>query len=135
MRARALEAEVTALEAALDSGEAAPSAAEAVSLAERTFLYVGGRPRQVANLRRLTAERGGRLLSHDGGIEDSLSLLPGLVGQSDLVLFPVECVSHEATAWVRRACEACGTPFRPLRSASLASYVQAVMPPVSAPLA
>ena len=130
-RSRALEAELTALEATLDAGDAPHQDAAAASLANRTFLYVGGRPRQVANLRRFTIARGGRLLSHDGGIEESLSLLPGLVGQSDLVLFPVECVSHEATAWVRRACEAGGMPFRPVRSASLASFVQAVMPGAS----
>ncbi|WP_163616705.1 DUF2325 domain-containing protein, partial [Klebsiella pneumoniae] len=71
-----------------------------------TLLYVGGRPRHVAKLRGLTEELGGRLLSHDGGIEDAMPLLAGLVGQSDLVLFPVDCVSHEATGLVKRHCEA-----------------------------
>ena len=128
-RRRALEAEVAALEAALDvPAVAAETPTDPACLCGQTFLYVGGRPRQVANLKRFTAERGGRLLSHDGGVEESLSLLPGLVGQSDLVLFPVECVSHEATAWVKRSCGDGAKPFRPLRSASLASYVHAVLP-------
>ena len=128
-RSRALEAEVAALEAMLDGpAVAAEASADPACLSGRTFLYVGGRPRQVANLRRFTIARGGRLLCHDGGVEESLSLLPGLVGQSDLVLFPVECVSHEATAWVKRSCGDGAKPFRPLRSASLASYVHAVLP-------
>ncbi|WP_375457281.1 DUF2325 domain-containing protein [uncultured Methylobacterium sp.] len=129
-RSRALEAEVLALESALDAPtvDAGMPAADPACLKGKTFLYVGGRPRQVANLRRFTTARGGRLLSHDGGVEESLSLLPGLVGQSDLVLFPVACVSHEATAWVKRSCGDGAKPFRLLRSASLASYVHAVLP-------
>jgi hypothetical protein len=42
------------------------------------------------------------------------------------VFFPVECVSHEATTLVKRFCEAGGKPFRPVRSASLASFVYAI---------
>ena len=129
-QARTLKEEVAALESALaerPDGEAAlPD--EAARLAGRTILYVGGRPRQVANLRRFALARGGRLLSHDGGIEDNLALLPGLVGQSDLVLMPVECVSHEAMGQLKRACHDRDRPFRPLRSASLASFIHAVMP-------
>lgn len=129
-RSGTLEAEVLALESALDAPtvDAEMPAADLACLKGRTFLYVGGRPRQVTSLRRFTAERGGRLLSHDGGVEESLSLLPGLVGQSDLVLFPVACVSHEATSWVKRSCGDGAKPFRPLRSASLASFVHAVLP-------
>jgi hypothetical protein len=127
---RSADAELAAMEAAFGSSDERGPApdVESARLAGRTLLYVGGRPRQVANLRRFTREKGGELLSHDGGIEDSLGLLAGLVGRSDLVLFPVECVSHEATGMVKRFCEASGVPFRPVRSASLASFVQAVMP-------
>ncbi|GJE27386.1 hypothetical protein LKMONMHP_2245 [Methylobacterium organophilum] len=127
-RRGALEAELAALEGLLGGEEAtaqAPEPGEA-RLAGRRLLYVGGRPRQVARLRRFVEARDGTLLSHDGGLEDSMSLLPGLVSQSDLVLFPVECVSHEATGLVKRCCEAGGTPFRPVRSASLASFLHAV---------
>lgn len=132
-RRRAAEDELAAVEpllggAAAEDAGAADAPASAIHLAGRSFLYVGGRPRQVAHLRRFVEERGGRLLSHDGGIEDSLGLLAGLVGRSDLVLFPVECVSHEASGLVKRHCEASGRPFRPVRSASLASFVQAILP-------
>ena len=123
-RRAASEAELAALEASLD----VPEGREAQRLDGRVILYVGGRPRQVAALRRFAQGRGGRLLSHDGGIEESLSLLAGLVGQADLVLFPVTCVSHEASTQVKRYCEASATPFLPLRSAGLASFVHAALP-------
>lgn len=127
---RTLRDELAALEAALaePGQEGGGGAAPEMRAIPRTILYVGGRPRQVANLRRFASGRGGRLLSHDGGIEDSLALLPGLVGQADLVLMPVDCVSHEAMGTLKRACLDRDRPFRPLRSASLASFVRAVMP-------
>ena len=126
---QAIEAELAAVETALEGlcgGTEEPT--DTGRLDGRTLLYVGGRPRQVATLRLFTQRRGGELLSHDGGIDDSLGLLAGLVGRSDLVLFPVECVSHKATALVKRLCETTGTSLRPVRSASLAAFVQAIVP-------
>ncbi len=130
---KAAEAELAAAEALLNEiernvppGRKARSTSARFDLTGRTLLYVGGRPRQVAQLRRFVQARGGDLLSHDGGIEESLSLLSGLVSRSERVFFPVECVSHEATTLVKRFCEAGGKPFRPVRSASLASFVYAI---------
>ena len=128
-RCRALEAEVASLEAALSDAPNDEGADDApADLAGRTVLYVGGRPRQVATLRRFTAARGGCLLSHDGGIDDNVGLLPGLVRRSEVVLLPVTCVSHEAATLVKRFCGEDGVPFHPVRSASLASFVHALMP-------
>ena len=90
------------------------------------LLYVGGRPRQVAQARLLVARRGGHLLTHDGGADDSPILLAGLVAQADAVLFPVDCVSHDAVGTIKRSCRERDTPFRPLRSASLAGLVAAI---------
>lgn len=95
----------------------------------RIILYVGGRPRQVANLHRFVEGCGGRFLSHDEGIEDNLAVLVGLIGQAGLVVFPTSCISYEATGQLKRSCEMTVKPFYPVRSASLASYVRAVMPP------
>lgn len=130
--ATAREAAVTrerdALERALDddlgANDAFPEPAGA--LTGCTLLYVGGRPRQVAQARRLIERRGGVLLSHDGGIEDAPGLLPGLVARADRVLFPVDCVSHEAALTVKRCCREGGPPLLPLRSASLAALVAAL---------
>lgn len=125
---KAVEAMLAAVNDPIATGPSSQPAADGETFAQRTLLYVGGRPRQVAQLRRFVEARGGRLLSHDGGIDDSMALLPGLVSRSELVVFPVECISHEATGMVKRVCETIGKPFRPVRSASLASFVYAVRP-------
>lgn len=90
------------------------------------LLYVGGRRKQLEQLRSLASRLGGRLLTHDGGIEENTALLPGLVSQSDMAFFPVDCVSHGAAGQVKRLCREAGKPFVPLRSASLASFLAAI---------
>ena len=94
-----------------------------------TLLYVGGRPRQVDQLRALTEDREGVLLDHDGGIENNIALLPGLISQADLALFPVDCISHLAAGQVKRLCREAQKPFLPLRSASIASFLAAIDKP------
>ncbi|WP_267425693.1 DUF2325 domain-containing protein [Methylobacterium sp. GC_Met_2] len=126
-RRSVVEKELAALEVALEEPSANITDDRAPGRLEgRVILYVGGRQRQVANLRRFVETRGGRLLSHDGGIEDNLCLLAGLVGQADLAVFPVSCISHEASLHLKRYCEAQSKPFHPVRSASLASFVHVV---------
>lgn len=105
---------------------AAPEEADTVSFEGATLLYVGGRPGQVEQLRDLTQKRGGTLLAHDGGIENSHGLLPGLVARADAVFFPVDCVSHGAVAIAKKHCRDAGKPFVPLRHASVACFANAV---------
>src|SRR5262249_11976000 len=69
-----------------------------------SLLYVGGRPGQVAHLRTLSERRGAALLHHDGGVEHHPDLLAGLTSRADIVLFPVDCVSHDAALMVKRLC-------------------------------
>lgn len=128
-QAQALRHELASLEATLAdltgaSQNAAPGAAP--DLAGRLLFYVGGRPKQVEQLRVLTADLGGTLLTHDCGIEESISLLPGLISQVDAAFFPVDCVSHSAAGQVKRSCRDAGKPFLPLRSASAASFLVAI---------
>ena len=97
-----------------------------LDLRGRVILYVGGRPGLVSQLKALCAERGGSLLAHDGGVEDSLVSLPGLASRADLVAFPVDCVSHSAVGLVRKACRDGSRIFLPLRTASVASFLAGV---------
>jgi len=53
-------------------------------------------------------------------------MLPGLVGRADLVVFPVDCVSHDAALGVKRLCRQLDRPFRPLRSTGAASLLAAL---------
>jgi hypothetical protein len=97
-----------------------------IDLAGTAILYVGGRANQIPQLRALVESSGGHFLNHDGGLEQSLGQLPGLVSRADVVFFPADCVSHAAVAAVKRACRQTATPYAPLRSASLACLLAAL---------
>ena len=57
---------------------------------------------QAPQLKRSMVEStNGRFLHHDGGLEHSAGLLPGLISRADLAVFPVDCVSHDAAAAVK----------------------------------
>jgi len=90
-----------------------------------TVLYVGGRSGQTQALRQAAARIGIELLHHDAG--QGATLLPGLVGHADLVVFPADCVSHEAALAVKRLCRQFGRPFRPLRSTGTSSLLAALL--------
>lgn len=97
-----------------------------VSCQGLSLLYVGGRPNQVGHLRALSERLGATFLQHDGGVEDRTGLLAGLVSRADIVMFPVDCVSHEAVAMVKRLCRQAAKPYMPLRSAGMGSFVAAL---------
>jgi hypothetical protein len=62
----------------------------------------------------------------DGGIDDAVRLLPGLVSRCDAALLPAECVSHAAMTTARRICTAADMLLRPLRSATESSFLCAL---------
>ncbi|WP_439615126.1 DUF2325 domain-containing protein [Shinella sp.] len=114
----ALEAAVTA-QLQAGGSQASPQPAGPV-------LYVGGRRNLFDHLRAYAESRNVDLLLHDGGMEDSTTLLPALVGQASTILFPVDHISHSAVGLVKRLCRAQGKPYLPLRSAGLASFLAAI---------
>ena len=59
-------------------------------------------------------------------MEERKGLLAGIVSRADAVFFPVDCVSHDTVAVVKRLCRQTGKPYLPLRSASLTSFIAAV---------
>lgn len=128
----AADREVATLRAELDAleshfGAQNTNAAQAgLNLAGATLLYVGGRPHQIAQLRRVIETGDGRFMHHDGGIEERPDLLPGLVSRADAVFFPVDCVSHSAALLLKRLCQQAGKPYVPLRSAGVASMLRAL---------
>ena len=89
-------------------------------------LYVGGRRNLFDHLRACAETRNVDLLLHDGGMEDSTTLLPALVGQAATILFPVDHISHTAVGLVKRLCREQGKSYLPLRSAGLASFLAAI---------
>jgi hypothetical protein len=122
-----LQREVTALEAELRIEKAD----EATAKVERdldgvTILYVGGRPGLIDQLKAVVVKRGGTLLSHDGGMEENLAALPGLISRADATFFPMDCVSHSAVIQIKKFCRDGHKPFTPLRTASVASFIAAI---------
>src|SRR6516225_2457470 len=102
------------------------SSGRSMDLAGTTILYVGGRSHNVVQLRMLSEEYGAAFLHHDGGIDDRSGLLASQVAQADLVCFPVDCVSHNAVAVVKRMARQLGKPYVALRSSGLTSFVSAL---------
>jgi hypothetical protein len=125
-----LRAEADALQDQLRNllGEArrADDAAPTLDLGGARVLVVGARPAQIAHWRALAERCAGELLHHDGGVDDNITGLPGLVSRADMILFPADCVSHEAMWAAKRLAAQLGKPLRPMRTASLAAFTRAL---------
>jgi hypothetical protein len=89
----------------------------------KCVLYVGGRPGCADRLCKMVATAGGQLLVHDGGIEDRHGLLATMLPRAQMVVFPIDCISHNAMHVARQACARRGIACHPIRSASVASFV------------
>jgi Uncharacterized protein conserved in bacteria (DUF2325) len=123
--------ELDAIEASLiPAGDSEASGTQPeVRLDGVTILYVGGRPNQTAPMRAAVERLGATFLHHDGGVENHPNLLPGLASRSDVVLFPVDCISHDAANMVKSLCRQGDKRFIPLRSASVTSLLAALQAP------
>jgi hypothetical protein len=93
-------------------------------LGGRTVLYVGGRARAIPGLRKLVETSNGRFLHHDAGREDGRAHLSDMLATADLVVCPVDCVSHDACLKCKRACKERGTPFAPLPSSGMGAFAR-----------
>jgi hypothetical protein len=122
----ALRAELEALEMHVATRDTDNTADSDIDLSGATLLYVGGRPHQVVQLRRVIEGGGGELIHHDGGVDERPDLLPGLVSRADAAFFPVDCISHSAALLLKRLCHQAGKPYVPLRSAGVASMLRAL---------
>jgi hypothetical protein len=98
----------------------------APGLQGRRILYVGGRPSSLPAIRSLAQRLGAEFQRHDGGLEDRKGLLESALSWAQLVLFPVDCIDHDSAARLKRQCLKAGTPFVPLRTASVASFAAAL---------
>ena len=90
------------------------------------FLYVGGRTHHIATLQAEVQKTGATLLHHDGGQSEALSLLPGLISQAQFVLFPLDCVGHNAVSTIKKFCKQAEKPYFPLSRSGLGSLLRAL---------
>lgn len=125
-----LRAEIHALEQAttqLHENAHAQRGLPQHALRGRRIVYVGGRPGSNQALRRWVELAGGELTVHDGGVEDRKGLLAASLAGADLAVFPVDCIDHDSMNTLKRVCERHQVAYYPLRTASLASFVELMM--------
>jgi len=121
-----VQAECNALEQALvaQGSEAGSKAAELSNLSGKRVVYVGGRPGSNAALRQLVESAGGDFVVHDGGIEDRKGMFAAALPRADIVVFPVDCIDHDSMNLLKRVCDRHQVDYHPLRTASVASFVE-----------
>lgn len=90
------------------------------------ILFVGGRKQHVSHARRLVEGACGKFVCHDGGVEESMERLYSLFNRADVVVFPVDCISHAAQTEVKRFCRRLEKPFVPMRRSGISAFVQAL---------
>jgi hypothetical protein len=93
-------------------------------LKQKTVLCVGGRSGNIANYRDLVERVGGRFAHHDGGLEDSQSVLDSSLAAADLVICQTGCISHNAYWKVKDFCKRTGKQCVFVENPSASSLVR-----------
>jgi predicted RNase H-like nuclease (RuvC/YqgF family) len=75
-----------------------------VNLNRKTVLLVGGRTSSIPRYRSLIEIMNGTFVHHDGGQEESMSVLQNLVPKADIIVCFLNCVSHGASKYVKSTC-------------------------------
>lgn len=122
----ALEAELTCALPSASPERDLPGPSETSWLAGKRILCVGGRTNLVPHYRVLVERHGGELVHHDGGLEESLESVTRAMATVDVVLCPVDAVSHAASLKVKRACKHLAKAFVTLRSSGLSSFARSL---------
>ncbi|MBJ9591417.1 DUF2325 domain-containing protein [Burkholderia seminalis] len=126
---KTLRAEASAIEQAVQASAADPAdpATNALSMLQgRRVVYVGGRPGSNRAIRRIVEASGGEVTLHDGGVEDRKGLLAAALPGAQMVVFPVDCIDHDSMNLLKRICERHHIAYYPLRTASVASFVELI---------
>lgn len=71
----------------------------------KCILYVGGRNSLIPRCREIVEQQGGGFIFHDGGIEQSTSRLSEVLSKVDIVMCPLDCISHDACRFVKKSCK------------------------------
>jgi hypothetical protein len=101
-----------------------PTPPAPADLTTRRLLCVGGKTRLVPQYRAAIEGANGVFLYHDGGIEDHLSRLPGLLRSADAVVCLAADVSHCAYYAVKRYCKRFGKSCALLPGSSVSALTQ-----------
>lgn len=78
----------------------------------RCILYLGGHNHLCQRFRSIVESKKGEFLHHDGGREQQLKQLQGLLQKADMVFCPTERISHNAMNKARKLCKE--SPDKPI---------------------
>lgn len=92
------------------------------TLSGKSVLCVGGRSGAIDAYRQLVEQSGGRFLHHDGGLEESLHRIDGVLAAADLVICQAGCISHNAYWRVKEQCKRTGKRCLFVRNAGVSSF-------------
>ena len=90
-------------------------------LCGQCILYVGGKSNMIPRYRELVEARAGDFLHHDGGHEKNTQDLSDSLNRADLVVFPSNCISHDAYWKIKRTCKKQQKPYKYLKGPGLHS--------------
>lgn len=98
-----------------------------LDLPQLRVLYLGGRPSAIDRLKSIAEESNALMVHHDGGLEQSMEQIDGLVPGCDAVFCPVDCISHGACERAKSLCRKLAKPFIPLRSSGATTFKRALL--------
>ncbi len=90
-------------------------------LCGQCVLYVGGKANLVPYYRKLIEAKSGVFLHHDGGLEKSTQDLSRSLNRADVVIFPSDCISHDAYWRIKSTCKKQQKPYEYIKSSGLHS--------------
>ncbi len=109
-----------------EEGNPLATTCPAETLSGKSVLCVGGRASAIDGYRQLVEQSGGRFLHHDGGLEESLHRIDGVLASADLVICQAGCISHNAYWRVKEQCKRTGKRCLFVRNAGISSFSRVV---------
>lgn len=102
------------------------SNANMVDLCGQCILYVGGRSNLCSHYRTFVEMVNGEFIHHDGGREESPDKLNSTLSQADIIVCPIDCVSHKAVHAIKKHCEVNTKPLVYMPRASMSAFTKAL---------
>ena len=122
LEARLSELENSSARPSIASPQQPEATAGRESLDGKCVLCVGGRSGAVDGYREAVERQGGRFLHHDGGLEESLHRIDGVLAAADLVICQAGCISHNAYWRVKEQCKRTGKPCVFVKQSGVSSF-------------
>jgi len=97
-----------------------------IDLCGQCILYVGGRSNLCTHYRAFVEMVNGEFIHHDGGREESSDRLNSTLSQADIIVCPLDCVSHKAVHAIKKHCEVNTKPLVYMPRSSMSAFTKAL---------